>query len=262
VNGIVESVQGYMRRSQNEINILLAARDTLESELATNSVQRDLLNGDLGSVSSQLEAVKCAYNSIESECVDLRRKVDIEITKNSEKQRGGPSQEELVAAQRRLAAANDLLQQLQDDLAHATNRNLELEKLPKELSNLSTRIIALESERGQLKSSVVGLMNEVESYKKLTESLKEKLKASSNTDKDFLDTFEEVMRDEMATMKTAFEAKLRAARDESDQLSRKHSQEIIQLQQGNGSPGSKYSTRLPSVGLKMAASNVLGMRDT
>jgi chromosome segregation ATPase len=266
VQGVVESIRKFMQQTQNEINLLLAARDHLESELATNTVQRDILNNDLNSVASELEAMKCAYNSIESECVDLRRKIDIDRGNKQESSKSSVNAEELLATQQRLAVTTDLLQQLQDDLAVTTNRNLELEKYPNIVSSLDGRIIALEAERAQLKATITGLTNEVDSYKRLTESLKDKLKSSSvSSDKDFLDTFEEVMRDEMATMKSAFEAKLRAAREESDQLTRKHSQEILRLHQSN-SPNSKYGTTSSSSssasrGLKMTASNVLNFRD-
>lgn len=287
VTEIVQSINRFIRNTQHEINILLSARDQLESDLATNTVQRDILSGDLASATSELEVMKGAFSGMESETIDLRRKLDIERAKNQELSVGGGNQsggggggvskEELVAAQRRLAAANDLLHQLQEDLAVSTRRNIELERLPKDVASLEARIVMLESDKGQLKAANVGLTNEVESYKKLTESLKEKLKAASNSDKDFFDTFEEVMRDEMATMKSAFEAKLRAARDESDQLSRKHSQEILRLQQESRSPPSKFATASSSSssasssrygssssssGLKMAASNVIGFRDT
>ncbi len=50
--------------------------------------------------------------------------------------------------------------------------------------------------------------------------------SSSNDSKEFLDTFEEVMRDEMMAMKSAFETKLKFAKEASDLLSKKH-QELI-----------------------------------
>ena len=59
-------------------------------------------------------------------------------------------------------------------------------------------------------------LEELDSYKKLTEKLKLKIRdmgAGSKESKDFLDTFEEVMRDEMSAMKAAFEMKLRIAKE-------------------------------------------------
>jgi hypothetical protein len=73
---------------------------------------------------------------------------------------------------------------------------------------------------------------ELGSYKKLVESLKAKIKdmgQGSKDSKDFLDTFEEVMREEMLTMKAAFETKLRAAKDEAEATSKRHQMEISRL---------------------------------
>ena len=54
--------------------------------------------------------------------------------------------------------------------------------------------------------------------------------AGSKESRDFLDTFEEVMRDEMSAMKSAFELKLRLAREEADASTRRHQQEIARMQ--------------------------------
>ena len=73
----------------------------------------------------------------------------------------------------------------------------------------------------------------MDSYKKLTEKLKLKIRdmgAGSKESKDFLDTFEEVMRDEMSAMKAAFEMKLRVAKEEADATTRRHQQEIARIQ--------------------------------
>jgi hypothetical protein len=71
------------------------------------------------------------------------------------------------------------------------------------------------------------------SLRSLNESLMRKLKKlGSQTDsaKDFADTFEEVMREEMMAMKVAFEAKLRVAVEERDTATRRHQTELHKLQ--------------------------------
>jgi hypothetical protein len=54
--------------------------------------------------------------------------------------------------------------------------------------------------------------------------------SAQDTTKDFADTFEEVMREEMMAMKTAFEAKLRVAVEERDTATRRHQTELHRLQ--------------------------------
>lgn len=74
------------------------------------------------------------------------------------------------------------------------------------------------------------MTEELNSYRSLNEQLKQKIRnisgSSSYDSKEFLDTFEEVMRDEMMAMKCAFETKLKFAKEASDLLSKKH-QELI-----------------------------------
>ena len=77
----------------------------------------------------------------------------------------------------------------------------------------------------------------------MTEELKKKLRelgGKSGADaKDFLDSFEEVMKEEMMTMKTAFETRLKVAKAESDEVARRHANEIRNLQVISNSPSSK-----------------------
>lgn len=59
-----------------------------------------------------------------------------------------------------------------------------------------------------------------------------KLRELSNKEnkRDFTDTFEEVMREEMMAMKTAFELKLKVATEERDIATRRHQNELQKLQ--------------------------------
>ena len=53
--------------------------------------------------------------------------------------------------------------------------------------------------------------------------------------REFLDSFEEVLQDEMMAMKSAFELKLKHKSDEVDAMSTRHRQEIQRLS-ANASP--------------------------
>mmetsp|Transcript_21774 Transcript_21774/g.66671 ORF Transcript_21774/g.66671 Transcript_21774/m.66671 type:complete len:85 (+) Transcript_21774:134-388(+) len=71
-------------------------------------------------------------------------------------------------------------------------------------------------------------------------SLRSKLERLSNAKKqiraaDYTDTFEEVLREEMEAMKAGFQAKLAAARDEVEELQRRHGQEMDFLRLRRGS---------------------------
>lgn len=72
---------------------------------------------------------------------------------------------------------------------------------------------------------------EARNLERLVETYKQQLREAPTKDgRQFGDSFQEVMQDEMMTMKMAFEAKLRAARDEVEAVSRKHQGEIQRIQ--------------------------------
>ena len=86
-------------------------------------------------------------------------------------------------------------------------------------SELEIKFKASEDARIKNDFKVKEVTEELSSYKVLCEKLKQKIRDMSGKDsktQDFLDSFEEVMRDEMMTMKLAFETKLKQAKEEAD----------------------------------------------
>jgi exonuclease VII large subunit len=87
----------------------------------------------------------------------------------------------------------------------------------------------------EAKASLQGRLGEAtqesEANARTCESLRAKLRELSarGKDRDFLDSYEEVMRDEMMTMKDAFERKLRLAKEEAEASSRRNSELIRNL---------------------------------
>lgn len=101
------------------------------------------------------------------------------------------------------------------------------------LNEAEGKVRILMAEKAKLESALKSALDELDSYRKLTDKLKAKVRemgAGSAESRDFLDTFEEVMRDEMAAMKAAFELKLRLAKEEMDATSRRHQAEIARIQ--------------------------------
>lgn len=131
-----------------------------------------------------------------------------------------------------MCGINTQVEKLRAELAASLQRSSAMSSLQTENQELLARLAALEGENRGLVRSLKCSDDEVTSYKKLTESLKQKIRelsSASGDGRDFLDSFEEVMRDEMMTMKDAFEAKLRAAREEADAATRRHNMQIQQL---------------------------------
>ena len=264
-----DSIVGSMSRMQNEIHILISTKESLEQELGSQLLQKDMLARDVSTLCSQLEAMKAAYSGLESEMIDYRNSQTKKLLAA-----GDPAEAEEL--KRKLAAAHDLLSALQEDLGAATQRALALEKFPAMMTNLECRLITVEGEKSELNAAAIGLRNEVASYKKLTDSLKDKIRelssrATNDNSRDFLDTFEEVMKDEMLAMKAAFEAKLKAVKEDSEMVSRRHQQEIQRIQMvapaaalraglGGGGGGAASQPAFSSVKATSATSAGFGSR--
>ena len=116
-------------------------------------------------------------------------------------------------------------------LDNALRQIKEMSALPDLVKSISLKLSSAEEEKESLANQIPPLMNEIELHKCLVEKLKNNIKALSDSKgRDFAETFEEVMREEMMSMKTAFEAKLRAAKTEIEIVSRRHQQQIQNLQ--------------------------------
>ena len=138
----------------------------------------------------------------------------------------------------RLDEAERKAVELQSELFAATRRNVELARSPpapstSALQELEAKLRNTISEKTKVENALKSALEELNSYKSLTEKLKNKVREmgamGSRESKDFLDTFEEVMRDEMSAMKAAFEMKLRLAKEEAEATARRHQQEIARI---------------------------------
>jgi hypothetical protein len=113
-----------------------------------------------------------------------------------------------------------------------------LERLPPLLAQEEEKRLKAEDEKISLNSLVMAMTEELKQYKHLNEQLKQKMREMTGKDtssKEFIDSFEEVMQDELMAMKGAFEAKLRVKSEEAEAMTTRHRQEIIRLN-ANSSP--------------------------
>jgi len=174
---------------------------------------------DLSVLSSEHEALRGAYNSLEGES-----------QQSSLKLAGMRSnQREKAELEQRLTAA---LTELED----YHRKQTDIQSLENNKKDLEHRVTKSELARILLEGQLREAQCEIQSYRNLAEALKEKLKNcygynndSNEANRQFLDTFEEVMRDEMTAMKLAFEEKLRISKEAIENLSKKHHQEIMRL---------------------------------
>jgi chromosome segregation ATPase len=191
-------------------------KEMLENEISSHNIQKEILQTDLNSLSSEHEALKAAYHALSYESATQQTKLN--STQHHSKD---------------LEEYKEKVKKLETDLQLIRMQSVQNESLTKQIEALEEQMRVLNLENVKLTSSVNASKEEVQQYKKLIESYKNKIKelsASQNKENNFFDSFEEVMQEEMMTMKAAFEAKLRAARDEVDSLSKKHQQEINKLQ--------------------------------
>jgi len=182
------------------------------------------MNNDMISLASEHEALKGAYHSLEMEAHESRTKL---LSSSKEKSN--------------LEKTQEVLDKTLADLHEANIKITSLYQIESHNKDLERRLSKSELERHSLESQLRDISFESESYKTLAEALKNKLKEalagggsggqdSSSNNRQFLDTFEEVMREEMMTMKGAFEAKLKAAKEEVDALSKRNQSEALRMQ--------------------------------
>lgn len=133
----------------------------------------------------------------------------------------------------KVQADGDQLDKLKTELSNALAKIVELEKLTPAFNEALGNLFKKDQELDGLAFDLAQLTEELASYKTLAETLKAKMRDMGGKDAAFFDSFEEVMRDEMAAMKWAFEAKLRVAKEKADAMSVKHQQEMQKLRESN-----------------------------
>jgi DNA repair exonuclease SbcCD ATPase subunit len=198
---------------------MTSVKDLLDGELSTANLQKDILQRDLVTVQEQHEALKAAYDALSYETA---RQVSHTQSHNAE----------LETQSKQLQTANDTNKVLLDELKFAQDNLKSLDKWPAALAALEEKLTVAVQDKTRAETTAVSAKEEVGHYKKLTETLKQKLRelgGGTADSKEFLDSFEEVMKEEMMTMKAAFETKLRMAREEADATSKRHQQEITRM---------------------------------
>lgn len=212
INEVDVLLSSVERTIQAQWNSLLVNRVSLESELSSSSTTKELLQSDLITLQEEHTALKAAYSQLQSDA-------EANNSRSLEKQ---------------LNLANDKLIELQAELAGAARKTLELERLPPQLAESEEKVRRLSDENIQAYNTNKELMNEVESYKQLCDSLKKKIKDMSGKDtREFMDSFEEVMQEEMMTMKAAFEGKLKRKTEDAEAMAARHRAEISRLSSSN-----------------------------
>jgi hypothetical protein len=214
----------YKTRKENEINLYMEKNSVLETEII--NFQKRMMNND-----------KQYHKIIEDNNLkinELQSKVNNSVANN-------------------------------DELLRYQN---EITDLNSQMNNLQIQLLESNEKYREMELQINFYKNEMNSYMELNEKLKSKIKElsfagstsknSNNDDADkrnFADTFEEVMRDELATMKRAFEAKLHAAKLEREEISKRHQMEIVKMQSSNS------ATRL-GINAGNSAANTTALRST
>jgi len=200
---------------REQLESVLSVKDSLESELYSQQTRCDLMQKDLEATSRELDAVRGAHKALEMEAVKPQQQ---------------QQQQQQYEQQARLA--DGTISELTGDLARAHRRIKDLEKVVESVVDIEARLSLAEEAKASLKIQLQEACDQNEAERKISESLKAKLRELSSKggkDKDFLDSYEEVMRDEMLSMKEAFERKLRAVKDEADASSRRNAELIKSL---------------------------------
>lgn len=223
-----EAIEHPLKTIKAELQLVLRLKEVLEGDLQTVTLQRDLLSQDFSALQEQNEALRGAYHSLSYETA----------TQQSNQSANKQSTEEIQALKQQIEQQQATITTLQNSLDMQKLQLRTFEQWPKLVAELEERMRDSNTEKARLETQLKSAQAESVQFAKLVEQLKQKIKdlcnkagASAGRDSDFLDSFEEVLQDEMTTMKMAFEAKLRAAREEADALSRKHAAEIQRMQQ-------------------------------
>jgi chromosome segregation ATPase len=183
----------------------------LESELQSARLEKQMLSDDYNAVCGNLNTLNTAFSEMQTELIQLKVKLD---TAKETQKRSESSDLKLLTA------------------------NCELRALRDARSDLEVQVEDLRRDKNKLDAQVAVQAKEIEQYKAMVDRMKQKIRDLTPTDKrEFLDSFEEVMREEMATMREAFEHKLRTAKGEVEALSKKHQQDLARIRESHSSAG-------------------------
>ena len=209
---------------QSEVVTLISQKDELENELSSSILQRNMLSSDLQSLVSEHEVLKGAYQAVEYDLASLQQR----------QHDGGTQGKELILAKEKIS-------ELATDLAMSLRKVMELEKGAELVVQLTAKVATVQESNCDLEAKLREATISIEMHKATAETLKKKLKELGTGDaRDFMDSFEEVMRDEMMSMKIAFENKLKMAKEDAEISSRRHQHAIQQLMSLSPSSSQTY----------------------
>jgi len=170
-----------------ELHLIMSIKDMLEGEVGSINLQKDLIQKDLLTVTEQHDALKAAYHALSYENA---HHLQAPVEKSSD------HIDTINELQLKLEESEESNRQLKSKLVTSEKKLIELEKWPGVVNTIEERMNILLNERANLESIANNAKEEVKHYKKLTETLKDKMKKMSNNSSDtkqFLDSFEEGM---------------------------------------------------------------------
>ena len=210
--------------AKGQSNVITQERELLQSEFdAYKSTSQTEMARKNAEILELQESLSKAYNANEEAGLELKQTQ----TKNAE------SRKELIVEYEKK------IQDFRADNASSASIKRQLEKTTANLQNLEKKYTISEDKNIELKHIVDSLKSEITALEKLNHNLKETVKKMTNdaNKNDFADTFEEVMREEMMSMKSAFEAKLRIAQDQVEVMSKKRLSEIRNIEGSKSTSG-------------------------
>merc|ERR1719231_936541 len=201
----------------------MTQKDALENELSSSTLQRNLLGDDLTKLAADHDALKGAYQVMEFELATINSKKDSEMKNNQ----GNAS--EVDALKQKIEALSTKIKDQNLEIATNVKKIFELEKGAELVIQLTAKVATVQEKNCVLEAELKDSKETIEMYKTNCENLKQKIRQLGSGNNDFMDTFEEVMREEMQAMKTAFENKLKLAKEDSELSAQRHRQAIQNL---------------------------------
>ena len=190
----IEGVSGEGRKAL-EMLTSVAANVAEQRTAALTTLQRDKETAQ-----TRLAGIQKDHASLLASHEELKREVS---SLRFDHDRIRREDEEMYIAKTKVMT--DEMEQLQKDLAEALNRIAESEQNPPALEEALLKLATKDQEIESIKFDFTQLSEELMSYKKLADSMKLKLRdfmgAKDNVTTSFMDSYEEVMKDEMLAMK-------------------------------------------------------------
>ena len=216
------AILSRLEHMQQEVLQHMAQKDSLENELSSSTLQRNLLSDDLTKLSADHDALKGAYQVIEFELATSH-------SKSESKEEASKNAAEVDALKQTIEALRTKIDEQNSEIAANTKKIFELEKGAELVIQLTAKIATVQEKNYELEAELKSSKETIEMYKTNCENLKQKIRQLGSGNNDFMDTFEEVMREEMQAMKTAFENKLRLAKEDNEISAQRHKQAIQNL---------------------------------